>query len=152
MIEAIKLIYEFNKKADLLSDGYNDAKEAQYVIEEALEGFDINHLNKKLDIDENSHPKYTSRAIVTGMCVVPDTMTDVERFDKHLDILVFTFGALFKMKLSIPQIFRGLTTVMKRNIQKLSVGKDAEGKQMKPANFVGPEKELQLILNERIIN
>ena len=149
MLEAFNNIHEFNRKADLLSDGYNDFKEAEYCIEEALEGFDTTYLAIKLHLPEASTPKDISRAIVTGHCTLSEPIPDVDRFDKALDGIFFNFGAIFKLRLSVYQAIRGLLIVCKANLTKLTVGKDAHGKQMKPTDFVGPEAELQKILDER---
>lgn len=150
MIEQIQQIFRFNRKAGLLDLPYNPTKEAEYCIEEALEGFDTTYLANKLHLHEDATPKELSRAIVTGCCKLPpEGLAEVDAFDKHLDGIVFNFGALFKMRLTIPEIFRGLGSVMTANLTKLTVGKDEHGKQMKPKGFVGPEIELQKILDER---
>jgi hypothetical protein len=55
-----------------------------------------------------------------------------------------------KLGLSAQQITEALNIVMKANNQKLSMPKDEHGKLMKPASsFVGPEAELQKLLDER---
>ena len=149
MIEAFNNIHEFNRKADLLSDGYNDYKEAEYCVEEALEGFDTTYLAIKLHLPEASTPKDISRAIVTGHCKLLEPIPDVDRFDKALDGIFFNFGAIFKLGLSVTQAIRGLFIVSVANLTKLTVGKDSHGKQGKPSDFVGPESQLQEILNER---
>ena len=147
-MKAIQSVYEFNQKAGLLDLGYDDFRESAYPIEEALEGFDITYLNNRLHLPEDSSPKDTSRAIVTGHCRTTD-ISDVDRFDKSIDSIIFSLGSLFKLGLSVDQVLRGLQTVADANMAKLSVGKDSEGKQMKPEGFVGPETELQEILDER---
>ena len=150
MLKQIRQILTFNRKAGLLDLPYNPMKEAEYCIEEALEGFDTTYLANKLHLHEDATPKDLSRAIVTGCCKLPDEgLPEVDAFDKHLDGIVFNFGALFKLNLTIPAIFRGLESVMIANLTKLIVGKDEHGKQMKPEGFVGPEIELQKILDER---
>jgi len=150
MLNPIKEIFSFNKKAGLLDTEFNDTKESEFIIEEALEGFDCTALCEQLNININSTPKEISRAIVTGYCIVPrGGLKDVDRLDKFLDIIVFSFGAIFKLRLSVQEALRSLGVVMKANMTKLSVGKDEHGKQMKPANFVGPEEELQTILDGR---
>lgn len=149
MTEALSKIQEFNDRAGLLANGYNDFKEAEYCIEEALEGFDTSYLAIRLHLPENASPKELSRAIVTGHCNLLEPIPDVDRFDKALDGIFFNFGAIFKLRLSVYQAIRGLLIVCNANLTKLTVGKDAHGKQMKPTDFVGPETELQKLLDER---
>ena len=149
-MKALEKIYKFNKEAGLLDLPYSDFREAEYTIEESLEDLDTSYLAKKLHRLEDTSPKELSRTIVTGMCYLPEGgVTPVKRFDKALDKLVFTYGDLLKQGVTFDQIDRGLNVVMDRNLTKLSVGKDSEGKQMKPTDFVGPEEELQKILDER---
>ena len=47
MKAVLESIQAFNEKAGLLT-GYNEAREASYLIEEALEGFDLTLLKSKL--------------------------------------------------------------------------------------------------------
>ena len=152
MCEVINTIYQFNKQANLLT-GYSDSKEACYPIEEMLEGFETNELVTVLGMPiASATPKNLSRRIISLCDTKEDTLfplADVDRFDKHLDAIVFSFGSLFKLNLTEDQIMRGLKAVMKANMTKLSVGTDEHGKQLKPDDFVSPEEELQKILDER---
>lgn len=148
MTKELQQIHDFNRKADLLGS-YNDFKEAEYCIEEALEGFDTTYLAIKLHLPEASSPKDISRAIVTGHCTLSEPIPDVDRLDKHLDGIFFNFGAIFKLGLTVTQSIRALGVVCVANLTKLVVGKDSHGKQMKPTDFVGPESKLQEILDER---
>ena len=148
-IETLEKIKEFNEKAGLLQYGFKDFKENQYVIEEALEGFDTSYLANKLHIHEDATPKDISRAIVTGCCALAEPIEDVDRLDKILDIIYFSYGAALKLGLSHSQIDRAMDIVCKANLTKLSVGKDEQGKQMKPIDFISPEPKLQKILDER---
>jgi uncharacterized Rmd1/YagE family protein len=149
-ISPIKQIYKFNKEAGLLDKPYSDEKECAYPIEEALEGFGTRFLTDlayRLDIGETTSPKLISRAIVTEG---PDkALSDVDRLDKHLDIIVFSFGSIFKLGLSPQEAMNALGIVMTANLTKLSVGTDSEGKQMKPTDFIGPEEQLQKLLDRR---
>ena len=150
MTNPIKEIYRFNKEAGLLDKGYDDARECAYPIEEMLEGFEP-ECGLSLDLDT---PKAMSRAI-TKWLTEPEWYTelsDVDRFDKHLDAIVFNFGSLFKLGLTPQQAMKGLSVVMQANMKKLHAGQDSEGKQQKPVNFVGPEEQLQKILDERSKN
>ena len=140
----IKLAYQFNKQAGLLEQGYSDIRECAFPIEEALEQLDVEYI----DTGIQEGPKELSRSIMSH--VHPEIeVSDVDRFDKHLDIIVFSLGSLFKLGLTPQQAMKGLSVVMEANMQKLTEGKDEAGKQKKPTNFQGPEVKLQKILDER---
>ena len=147
----IKQIYKFNDEASLLADGYDDYRECAYPIEEALEGFDLVNLSTLLGCPAT--PKQVSRKIMeivkgTQTTVYPIPITDVDRLDKHLDSIVFSFGSIFKLGLKPQQAIRALGVVTTANMRKLTAGKDEQGKQNKPVDFVGPEQELLKILQE----
>lgn len=146
-LNPIKMIHQFNKEAGLLEQGYIDERECAYPIEEMLEGLNTTQLGDTLGTP-GANPKMLSRRIMS-LTSVPMDITDVERFDKQLDGIVFLVGGMCKMGLSPQQIMRGLEVVMTANMQKLHAGKDEHGKQRKPDNFVGPEAELQKILDQR---
>lgn len=157
-LNAFKSIFNFNKEAGLLDSGYNDERECAYPIEEALEGFEDNMqtLAYELQLDalypsdhpEVCHPKLLSRRISN---IVADdiVLSDVDRLDKHLDIIVYSLGSIYKLGLTPQQAMKALGVVATANLQKLHAGQDAEGKQLKPDDFVGPEAQLQKILDER---
>ena len=151
-LNAVKLIWKFNAEAldsngnSLIDLGYDDERECAYGIEEMLEGFS-NLDNLGLDVHVHT-PKLVSREIV-GIVSDGTSIPDVDRFDKHLDAIVFAFGSLAKLGLSPQQAIKVLGYVMEANLTKLSAGRDAEGKQRKPEGFVGPEAKLQRILDER---
>ena len=152
MTNPIKNIYRFNQEAGLLDKGYDDERECAYPIEEMLEGFCLSSLDCQLNGDfskEDLTGKAMSRSI---MRYVSDFQgTDVDRFDKHLDAIVFNFGSLFKLGLTPQQVMKGLSVVMQANMQKLHAGQDSEGKQLKPDDWdkYTPESLLQKILDER---
>jgi len=139
-------IYDWNRQAGLLY-AYNDELESSFQIEEALEGFDLSYLCRKLLIDENSDPKTVSRTIIssTSRSQIPD----VDRFDKHIDSIIYAFGSLFKLGLSPTQALEGIAVVMHANEAKLKCRHDSMGKLTKPDGFVGPEPELEKILDCR---
>lgn len=157
-MNAIKTIYKFNEQAGLLEQGYSDSRECAFPIEEALEGFDdTSILHETLTREDrelgepycDNTPKYLSREIIHQVLCTQGNISDVDRMDKHLDTIVFAFGSLFKLGLTPQQAMRGLEVVMAANMKKLDAGKDEHGKQQKGDNFVGPESELQKILDER---
>jgi predicted HAD superfamily Cof-like phosphohydrolase len=144
----VNQIHEFNSQAGLLDKPYNDYLESSFQIEEALEGFtDLPQLASLLGVQEAT-PKYLSRAIIATANNGSD-LTDVERLDKACDAIVFAFGSIFKLGLNPEQAARAVSIVMSANLAKLSMPKDEFGKLTKPTNFVGPEAQLQELLNER---
>lgn len=151
----IKDIVAFNQKAGLLEAGYDDFLESSFQIEEALEGFtNLNEFVTIVDADDST-PKEVARAIVEiamGNHIDSrdrDTLSNVDRLDKACDAVVFAVGSMAKLGLSAQQVTKALNIVMKYNNQKLSMPKDEYGKLMKPADFTGPEPELQKLLDER---
>jgi uncharacterized Rmd1/YagE family protein len=147
MSNPIEMIYEFNKDRGLLDAGYSDQRECAFPIEEALEGFGdrfLEDLRYRLEANGNS-PKSLSRAIVAEG---PDKdIAPVDRLDKHLDIIVFSFGSIFKMGLNPKQALEALTIVMEANMTK-SNQQDSTGKNLKGDNFIPPEKRLEALLNQ----
>jgi len=147
-LNPIKQIYKFNQEAGLLTKGYSDDRECAFPIEEALEGFNTKELTYQLGCDDGASPKDISRAIIE-LTINEETLTDVDRLDKHLDTIVFAFGSIFKLGLSAQDAMTALGIVMEANMTKLAVGTDEQGKQMKPVDFVPPEARLQKILDKR---
>lgn len=152
----VQQIYDFNKQAGLLDRGYDDFLESSFQIEEALEGFPKLQNLANILTDEESEdrvrddasPKNISRAIV--QYVIGDTpISDVDRLDKAIDAIVFAIGSIAKLGLNVEQIHRAIGAVTEANLQKLSMPKDEHGKLMKPKDFVGPEAQLQAVLDER---
>ena len=147
-ISPIKQIYKFNKEAGLLDVPYDDVRECAYPIEEALEGFLVNEIAADISYCQwqPDTPKQFSRDLLQDAII---DIPDVDRLDKHLDIIVFSFGSIFKLGLSPQEAMNALGIVMTANLTKLSVGIDSEGKQMKPTDFIGPEEQLQKLLDRR---
>ena len=146
-LNAIKQIYKFNQEAGLLDKGYSDERECAFPIEEALEGFeDLRQLSEDISGDYDLNAKEISRKIMTRVAL--SSNLDVDRLDKHLDIIVFSFGSIFKLGLTPQEAMKALGIVMDANMQKLSAGTDEQGKQKKPKDFVGPEEKLQKIIDE----
>lgn len=152
MLNPIKEIVKFNKEAGLIEKGYDDFLESSFQIEEALEGFPNVLLKSHMTGGDAKPetPKDLARCIV-GMATTPNMnkLADVDRFDKACDAVVFAVGSMAKLGLDVHQITKGLNAVMKANNAKLKMPKDEFGKLMKPEGFVGPEAELQKILDER---
>lgn len=153
MENPIKSIVAFNKKAGLLDDGHDDAFESSMIIEEALEGYDLVDLAEMLDSDDCT-PKGMSRKIIDiaencQSSMYPNVITEVQSLDKAVDQFIFAVGSMAKLGLSPQQITQAVNIVMKANNTKLGQPKDSRGKLMKPENFVGPEPELQALLDRR---
>lgn len=165
-------IYNFNHQAGLLEKPYSDLLESSFQIEEALEGFDLRKLWCKLtgfsyegtgvcvqieELKDTIKAKELARQILYDHIPIDasldalraDYLTDVERLDKAIDALVFAVGSMAKLKLTPEQITRAISVVTQANLQKLSMPKDEFGKLQKPVDFVGPEAQLQSILDER---
>lgn len=170
----IDQIYEFNQKAGLLDKPYYDILESSFQIEEALEGFDLRKLWCKLNgfndvtteialqtdqLTEKLTGKFLARTIlheyVTSDSSVSSLqktyLTDVERLDKACDAIVFAVGSIAKLKLTPAQLNEAMSIVMNANLAKLGMPKDEHGKLMKPEGFVGPEVQLQALLDRRTL-
>ena len=162
MADIIQDIYDFNDKAGLLEDDFDSFKELAYVFEEAFEGYEGAYATLKEDGElakpgDREYP--TARQLGLSLAnSIKDAIvrredlelpTDVMEFDKSIDSVVFHIGKLAKMGLSPAQIARGFKAVSNANMAKLDGPKDEHGKQLKPEGWVGPEEELQRILDER---
>ena len=91
--------------------------------------------------------KILSRDSVQG---VAKGITDVDRLDKACDSVVYAIGSMAKLGLSAQEITQALNIVMDKNLEKLrNKSYDAEGKLLKDPSFVGPEAQLQLLLDKR---
>ena len=147
-LDIFDLVYDFNDKAGLLEAGYSDFRESAFQIEEALEGFDIAELSRNITDYSYStdSAKELARYILTNERFIG---TDVDRLDKACDAVVFAIGSMAKLGLSPEQMRQALDIVAKANLAKLSMPKDEHGKLIKPTNFVGPEAQLQVLLNQQ---
>ena len=160
MENPFKSIYKFNKEAGLLGKPYSDFLEPSFLIEEALEDLgDIPYLQQRLhseglSIEELQTPKECARQIVNlARMDSKEPLTDLQRFDKHIDAIVYAVGGAYKLGLTPQQLEAGIAAVMHSNMTKISAGQDAAGKQLKPDNWEEIEAEqvrkLQAILDKR---
>ena len=155
MENPFKSIFKFNKEAGLLEKGYSDFLEPSFLIEEALEDLtNLINLAKALEND-TPNPKEIARHIV-GLAGGKDTtkpLTDLQRFDKHIDAIVYAVGGAYKLGLTPQQLEAGIAAVMHSNMKKIGAGKDEHGKALKPDNWSEIEaeqvKKLQAILDKR---
>ena len=154
MLNPIKEIYGWQLKAGNLDKPYDDFLESSFQIEEALEGLDdLGRLGDELGHNTAS-PKELSRIIVSMACIDSDriVLADVERLDKACDAIIYAIGSIAKLGLDHQGITKALNIVNRANQAKLGMERDAAGKLLKPADFRGPEPELQALLDERITN
>ena len=148
MTTFVDQIFNFNQQAGLLNQPYNDSLESSFQIEEALEGFEgLRGLGAKFT-DSPTSPRDISRAIVSEVHW-GSQIPDVDRLDKACDAIVFAFGSIFKLGLTPKQASEAVSIVMNANLQKLAMPKDSFGKLLKPTDFVGPEANLQALLDTR---
>lgn len=153
MENPFKSIYKFNKEANLLSKGYSDFLEPSFLIEEALEDLpELENLVHELGLNATK-PKDIARHIVGLAGGIDAELTDLQRFDKHIDAIVYAVGGAYKLGLTPQQLEAGIAAVMHSNMKKISAGQDSAGKQLKPDNWDEIEAEqirkLQAILDKR---
>ena len=155
MENPFKSIYKFNKEAGLLEKGYSDFLEPSFLIEEALEDLPtLKSLGQVISIN-SENPKEIARQIVSiaGGNNTTKPLTDLQRFDKHIDAIVYAVGGAYKLGLTPQQLEAGIAAVMHSNMKKIQAGQDSAGKQLKPDNWPEIEaeqiKKLQAILDKR---
>lgn len=152
MLNPIKEIVRFNKQAGLLDKPYNDFLESSFLIEEALEGFDLPLLASQL-FPVNEHSDTTAKYLSRHITMLADAhnmrLSDVDRLDKACDAVVYAVGSMAKLGLNAQQITQALNIVMRANFAKLGGPVDEFGKQLKPEGWTGPEAELQALLLQR---
>lgn len=152
MLNAVKEIYAWQVKAGNAQRAYSDFLESSFQVEEAIEGFDNNSFEdvfpEKFPVGSNPQPKEIARHIISiAMNSGNDDVADVERLDKACDAVVYAIGSMAKLGLDHHGITKALNIVNHANVQKLGMGRDEEGKLLKPADFVGPEVHLQELLD-----
>lgn len=159
MLNPIKEIANWQIKAGNASRPYDDFLESSFQVEEALEGFILprEYLfdesgNVLVDATvEEKREKHIARDIISWANNTGGTesvISDVARLDKACDAIVYAIGSMQKLGLDHHGITKALNIVNKANMQKLNAPRDDAGKLLKPDNFVGPEAELQELLNK----
>lgn len=144
-------IIQFNAKAGLLGPEPLPKKEAAYVIEEALEDFDLGILNSLISPSkELSSPKDTARKLmdIVTWSKTPN-IPKTKQVDKCVDSVIFSIGHLAKLGLNAKQIQDVFDAVILANNAKLGCPKDELGKLTKPADFdemYSPEPKIAVIL------
>ena len=146
MENVIKSVHKWQHDAGNAARPYDAALEAAFQIEEALEGFTIPELDGK---QFTTHKEISRYIVDKAKAATRKPLSEVDAFDKAIDAIVFAIGSLAKLRLSPQEITAGIAAVNRANQQKLGMPRDERGKITKPENFVGPEVELQRILNAR---
>ena len=151
MRNPLQAIVSFNEKAGLLKDPFEDKKESAYLIEEALESFDVSYLGRLICLDPSkiNSPEEVARGLIANTLPLKEPLAKKHIVDKYLDAIVFAVGALAKMGLTHQDITHLLNVVTDCNMKKLTVGTDSEGKQLKPDDWVGPEERIYSYLDKR---
>lgn len=152
MENPFKQIVRFNKEAGLLDRPFDPVLENRHLIEEALEGFDLDLVARK-QTGYITGDKITAQSLAAWLLSgqTGESITEAELLDKACDAVVFAVGTMAKLGLNHAQITRALNTVMQANLTKLKdpvMGSD--GKLGKSGDFVGPETKLQEILDSRV--
>lgn len=162
MFDLIDSIYDFNEQAGLLGKPMDTFAETAYVLEEGIEGFEAAFNGQHKDgsmVVPGDKEWVTARSWSLGLMNQVhgafeqrnlELPSEVSDFDKAIDGAWFNIGRLAKMGLSPDQVRAGFDVVYNANIKKVGAPKDAQGKQLKPEGWVGPEVGLQRILDERV--
>ena len=150
MENPIKQIVKFNQEAGFINGTINPWLEATYLIEEAIEGYDLEEMEARLFRTGSTSPS-TAKDIARRILGEANKQVDlapVDILDKALDAAIFAIGSMAKLGLNANEITLAFNIVMRHNFAKLNNRVvDAEGKLSKPANFEGPEKDLQALLD-----
>ena len=162
MKNPIQAIIDFNTKAGFIDktknfSNFNDIKESAYLIEEALEPYEVNYLAQTFELDTSnkdyiSNPqRQIAKAILanTDIAVVP---TKVELVDKYVDAIVYAVGSLGKMGLTHQDITAAINIVTEANIRKtVNPVYDEDGKLLKPADWdkYDPEYKILNLIEKR---
>ena len=141
-----KLIHKYNKEKGLLDSGYNSMRECAFPIEEALESLDIQRLKKYLNVKEFGDAKDVSRRIMSF--TDGDEPKEVDILDKHIDIIIYSVGSIYKLGLSPQELLKAIEVVMIQNMKKTD-SVDSHGKNIKGKDWEDPASELQTILDRR---
>lgn len=143
-INPIKLIYKYNKEKGLLDSKYVPELECSFAIEEALESFDIKRLKKYLNVKEFGDATDVSRRIIS-FTDDGNKIRKVDSLDKHVDMIIYSFGSIFKLGLSPQEAMSAINIVAEANMHK-SDKKDSYGKNKKGLKWENPEPKLLKLL------
>lgn len=152
MVNSLKAVHAWQHASGNVAKGYDAKREAAFQIEEALEELDKLDIlydilvNADVSVVDNS-PKEISRAIV-NIAHSGKEIKKVKALDKHVDSIIFDIGSIAKLGLSPQELNKAILIVNTANQQKLvNASFDSENKLNKPDGFIGPEIELQKLLD-----
>ena len=105
----------------------------------------------ELNASKTAIANYWLQEELNELKLAVEKSSNVDIFDALLDLKFVLIGSLGKMGLSYKDVINGYEFVLQKNETK-SKTKDSNGKITKPIGFVGPEKDLQKILESRNIS
>ncbi len=156
MKNPIQAIIDFNAKAGFITgannfSNFNDTKESAYLIEEALEPYQVEHLASLFELAKHTaeYTKNPQREVAKAILAntdVAEVPTKVQLVDKYIDAIIYAVGSLGKMGLTHQDITAALNIVTEANVKKtLNPVYDDEGKLLKPADWDKYDPEYRLI-------
>lgn len=156
MKNPIQAIIDFNAKAGFITgannfSNFNDTKESAYLIEEALEPYQVEHLASLFELAKHTaeYTKNPQREVAKAILAntdVAEVPTKVQLVDKYIDAIIYAVGSLGKMGLTHQDITAALNIVTEANVKKtLNPVYDDEGKLLKPADWDMYDPEYRLI-------
>lgn len=156
MKNPIQAIIDFNAKAGFITgannfSNFNDTKESAYLIEEALEPYQVEHLASLFELAKHTaeYTKNPQREVAKAILAntdVAEVPTKVQLVDKYVDAIIYAVGSLGKMGLTHQDITAALNIVTEANVKKtLNPIYDDEGKLLKPADWDKYDPEYRLI-------
>ena len=156
MKNPIQAIVDFNIKAGFLDKQnprpFNDLGESSYLIEEALEPYNVDYIASLFKVDRTSvkyakNPQREVAKAIVANTELPesDFIETVQYVDKYLDAIVYAVGSLAKIGLSHQQITAGLNIVTEANLKKtINPQYDDQGKLLKPEGWEKYDPEIRL--------
>lgn len=161
MKNPIQAIVDFNIKAGFLDKQnpkpFNDLGESSYLIEEALEPYNVDFIASLFQIDrttakyEKNPQREVAKAIMANVTPESHFIDTVQYVDKYLDAIIYAVGSLAKIGLSHQQITAGLNIVTEANLKKtINPQYDDQGKLLKPEGWekYDPEVRLRQLLKD----
>lgn len=156
MKNPIQAIIDFNAKAGFITgannfSNFNDTKESAYLIEEALEPYQVEHLASLFELAKHTaeytkNPQREVAKVILANTDVAEVPTKVQLVDKYIDAIIYAVGSLGKMGLTHQDITAALNIVTEANVKKtLNPVYDDEGKLLKPADWDKYDPEYRLI-------
>lgn len=156
MKNPIQAIIDFNAKAGFITgannfSNFNDTKESAYLIEEALEPYQVEHLASLFELAKHTaeYTKNPQREVAKAILAntdVAEVPTKVQLVDKYIDAIIYAVGSLGKMGLTHQDITAALNIVTEANVKKtLNPVYDDEGKLLKPTDWDKYDPEYRLI-------